>query len=56
MLREPREVEPIVADTFREADEVMKPLLGKPLTEIIFVDPTDGAAVAEADAATAPRA
>jgi acyl transferase domain-containing protein len=41
MLRELREVEPIVADTFREADEVMKPLLGRPLSEIIFVDPRD---------------
>ncbi|MGB5523871.1 MAG: beta-ketoacyl synthase N-terminal-like domain-containing protein, partial [Polyangiales bacterium] len=51
MLRELREVEPIVADTFREADEVMKPLLGQPLSEIIFVDPNDEAAVAEADEA-----
>ncbi len=49
MLRELREVEPIVADTFREADEVMKPLLGKPLSEVIFVDPEDEAALAEAD-------
>ena len=51
MLSELREVEPIVADTFREADEVMKPLLGKPLSEIIFVDPNDEAAKAEAEAA-----
>ncbi|MGB5286222.1 MAG: beta-ketoacyl synthase N-terminal-like domain-containing protein, partial [Polyangiales bacterium] len=51
MLRELREVEPIVADTFREADEVMKPLLGQPLSEIIFVDPNDRAALAEADEA-----
>ncbi|MFW2387596.1 MAG: beta-ketoacyl synthase N-terminal-like domain-containing protein, partial [Polyangiales bacterium] len=49
MLRELREVEPIVADTFREADDVMKPLLGKPLSEIIFVDPNDPDAMAEAD-------
>ncbi|TNF63534.1 MAG: type I polyketide synthase, partial [Deltaproteobacteria bacterium] len=51
MLRELREVEPIVGDTFREADEVMKPLLGKPLSEIIFVDPNDEAAKAEAEEA-----
>ena len=51
MLHELREVEPIVADTFREADEVMKPLLGQPLSEIIFVDPNDEAAKAEADEA-----
>ena len=49
MLRELREVEPIVADTFREADEVMKPLLGRPLSEIIFVDPNDEDAIAAAD-------
>ena len=49
MLHELREVEPIVADTFREADEVMKPLLGKPLSEIIFVDPNDEDARAAAD-------
>ncbi|MGB5682681.1 MAG: type I polyketide synthase, partial [Polyangiales bacterium] len=51
MLRELREVEPIVADTFREADEVMKPLLGKALSEIIFVDPNDDAAKAAAEEA-----
>ncbi|RZV49656.1 MAG: acyltransferase domain-containing protein, partial [Deltaproteobacteria bacterium] len=51
MLRELRELEPIVADTFREADDVMTPLLGKPLSEIIFVDPGNKAAVAEADEA-----
>ena len=31
---------PIVADTFREADEVMAPLLGKPLTDYIRRDPS----------------
>ncbi|MGB5697399.1 MAG: type I polyketide synthase, partial [Polyangiales bacterium] len=51
MLRELRDVEPIVADAFREADEVMTPLLGKPLSEIIFVDPKDEAALARADEA-----
>ncbi len=37
--------EPIVADTFREADAVMTPLLGRPLTSYIFVDGDDPAAV-----------
>ena len=38
--------EPIVAQTFAEADEIMTPLLGKPLTDYIFVDRADEAAVA----------
>src|SRR6266545_1132866 len=46
MLRDLREVEPIVAQTFAEADEIMTPLLGKPLTEYIFIDTGDPAAVA----------
>ena len=46
MLRELREVEPIVAQTFAEADEIMTPLLGKPLSDYIFVDANDPAAVA----------
>ena len=33
-----RDAEPIVAETFAEADRVMTPLLGKPLSEFIFVD------------------
>src|SRR5450755_1238426 len=33
-----RATEPIVAETFAEADRVMTPLLGKPLTDFIFVD------------------
>ncbi len=37
MLRELRDLSPIVAETFREADEVMTPILGRPLTELIFV-------------------
>ena len=48
MLRELRATEPIVADTFKEADEVMVPLLGRPLTDYIFVDENDKAAVKEA--------
>ncbi|MBZ5572293.1 MAG: SDR family NAD(P)-dependent oxidoreductase, partial [Acidobacteriia bacterium] len=36
-------------DTFAEADRVMKPLLGKPLTDFIFVDGDDATAVAQAE-------
>lgn len=38
MLRDLCEAEPIVADTFKEADEIMTPILGKPLTSYIYVD------------------
>lgn len=38
MLRELAERYPVVAETFREADEVMEPLLGRKLTDYIFVD------------------
>ncbi|MEO1064352.1 MAG: SDR family NAD(P)-dependent oxidoreductase [Actinomycetota bacterium] len=48
MLAELRRTEPIVADAFDEADRIMEPLIGRPLTDIIFVDPDDEAAVAEA--------
>ena len=50
MLRELRDAEPIVAQTFAEADEVMTALLGKPLTDYLFVDGDDPAAVARAEA------
>ena len=46
MLKELRAVEPIVADTFDEADKIMTPLLGRPLTSYIFIDADDPAAVA----------
>jgi acyl transferase domain-containing protein len=49
MLSELRNVEPIVAATFAEADAVMTPLLGKPLTSYIFVDDGDQAEVARAE-------
>ncbi len=39
MLRQLASDEPVVTETFREADEVMQPLLGRPLTEYLFVDP-----------------
>src|SRR5271157_1331794 len=49
MLRPIRAAEPIVAEAFAEADRVMTPLLGKPLSEFIFVDETDAKAVAQAE-------
>jgi acyl transferase domain-containing protein/NAD(P)-dependent dehydrogenase (short-subunit alcohol dehydrogenase family)/acyl carrier protein len=49
MLRTLYTTEPIVAETFAQADRVMTPLLGKPLTDFVFVDETDSAAVAKAD-------
>src|SRR5271157_1370147 len=49
MLRPLCAAESIVAETFAEADRVMTPLLGKPLSEFIFVDPSDAKAVAKAE-------
>jgi acyl transferase domain-containing protein/NAD(P)-dependent dehydrogenase (short-subunit alcohol dehydrogenase family)/acyl carrier protein len=49
MLRELRATEPIVGETFAEADRVMTPLLGKPLSEFIFVNQADADAVAKAE-------
>ncbi len=39
----------LVADTFREADAVMTPILGRSLTSYIFVDSTDPAAMKQAE-------
>jgi acyl transferase domain-containing protein/NAD(P)-dependent dehydrogenase (short-subunit alcohol dehydrogenase family) len=49
MLQALRAEEPIVAETFAEADRVMTPLLGKPLSKFIFVDNADAEAVAKAE-------
>jgi acyl transferase domain-containing protein/NAD(P)-dependent dehydrogenase (short-subunit alcohol dehydrogenase family) len=49
MLEPLRAAEPIVAETFAEADRIMTPLLGKPLSEFVFVDQTNQAAVAKAE-------
>ncbi|HXJ62580.1 MAG TPA: beta-ketoacyl synthase N-terminal-like domain-containing protein, partial [Actinomycetota bacterium] len=49
MARTLAEVDPIVADTFAEADEIMTPLLGRSLTSYLFADPDDPAAMAEAE-------
>ncbi len=47
MLQQLRATEPIVADTFREADDVMTPLLGRSLSSYIFIDGDDPAAVTQ---------
>ena len=49
MLELLRATEPIVAETFAEADRVMTPLLGKPLSKFIFIDQADPAAFAKAE-------
>src|ERR1035441_10112932 len=49
MLKSLRALEPIVAQTFAEADRVMTPLIGKPLSDFIFVDQSDASAVAKAE-------
>lgn len=38
MLKDLLDHEPVIAETFREADKVMTPLLGKPLTAYIFCE------------------
>jgi acyl transferase domain-containing protein len=48
MLRNLKDAEPIVAETFAEADGVMKPLIDKLLSDYIFVDETDEQAVSAA--------
>ncbi len=50
MMRGLRDRESIVAETFAEADAVMEPLLGRPLSELVFVDGNDQEKVAEASA------
>jgi len=49
MLRPLCDTEPIVAEIFAEADAVMEPLLGKPLSEFIFVDQANREAVEKAE-------
>ena len=49
MLQGLRAAEPIVAETFNDADRVMAPLLGKPLSDFIFVNGADERAVAKAE-------
>ncbi|MDJ0849978.1 MAG: beta-ketoacyl synthase N-terminal-like domain-containing protein, partial [Myxococcota bacterium] len=49
MLRGLRESEPVVRDVFAEADRVMEPVLGRPLSAFLFPDPDDAEAVKEAE-------
>ena len=49
MLAALRKSEPIVAETFDEADRIMTLILGKPLSEFIFVDSADAGAMAKAE-------
>ena len=49
MMKPLRAIEPIVAEMFAEADRVMAPILGKPLSEFIFIDSKDASAVAKAE-------
>jgi malonyl CoA-acyl carrier protein transacylase len=41
MLLDLRDTEPVVRDTFNEADEVLTPILGKPLTKFIYTNGTE---------------
>jgi len=49
MLRPLHSIEPIVADTFAEADRIMTPILGKPLSDYVFVDQTDAETLTKAE-------
>jgi acyl transferase domain-containing protein/acyl carrier protein len=49
MLHELKAREPLVRTVVAEADAVMTPLLGRPLSDYIFVDASDPAAVAAAE-------
>ena len=49
MLARLRADDPAIATTFAEADVVMTPLLGQPLTDVIFVDSASPEKVADAE-------
>ncbi len=49
MGRQLAAIEPAVRQVFDEADAVMTPILGKPLTDYIFVDSDDPAAMKQAE-------
>jgi malonyl CoA-acyl carrier protein transacylase len=51
MLRDLRAREPVVHALFDEADRTLTPLIGRPLSEIVFCDPKDEAAVKQAEEA-----
>lgn len=50
MLKDLCEAEPLVADTFKEADAIMTPILGRPLTSYIYVE-GDEESIKQAEAA-----
>ncbi len=49
MLKELREHEPLVAEAFHKADDIMTPLLGRPLTSFIYTQDTPEACEALKD-------
>ncbi|MCA9735732.1 acyltransferase domain-containing protein, partial [candidate division KSB1 bacterium] len=49
MIEDLRDADPLVGDLFKRADEVMKPLLGKPLSNYIFADKNNSEAMAAAE-------
>ena len=49
MLKELRQTEPVVAGVFEEADRTMEPLLGRKLTDCIYLDESDEKALAAAE-------
>ena len=49
MGRELMALSPVVAEVFAEADAIMTPILGKPMTDNIFVDADDSAAMMQAN-------
>ena len=50
MMKDLVSIEPVVAEVFKEADQAMEPILGKPLTSFIFCE-GDEAAVTQAEIA-----
>ena len=51
MLRDLIDDFPIIRETYQEADQVMTPLLRKPLTDYIFIDSHDEESIAKAEEA-----
>jgi acyl transferase domain-containing protein len=48
MLAQLRETEPVIRETFDQADRVMEPILGKPLSDYIFVSGNDPSRIGKA--------
>ena len=49
MIEDLKDADPLVTDLFRRADEAMKPLLGKPLTDYIYAHKSNEAAMEAAE-------